>query len=80
MSRTHRSRRRDHSTLPSRAIAALLIIAFTLSVLTNRRVEAHADGTRQVPNRDGFQKLSFSAGEVKDRVDHRGRVIAVDGR
>ena len=67
MSRTSRSCRRDHSTVPGLALAALLMIVFTLSVLTGRRVEAQSDGTRQAPNREGFQKFRVSAREVKDR-------------
>jgi hypothetical protein len=67
MSRTHRSCRRDHVALSGRALAAILIIAFTLSVLTSRRIEAQSDGTRQAPNREASQKVWGSAREIKDR-------------
>jgi hypothetical protein len=67
MSRTNRSCRRDSFTLPSLALAGLLIVAFTLSMLTSRRIEAQSDGTPQAPNREVSHKLWVSAQEIKDR-------------
>jgi hypothetical protein len=43
------------------------MIAFTLSLLTGRRIEAQSDGTRQAPNHEVSQKLRVSAQEIKDR-------------
>jgi len=67
MSRILRSVGRDRTTLSSLALAALLMIAFTLNLLTGRRTEAQSDGTRQAPNREVSQKLWVSAQEIKDR-------------
>jgi hypothetical protein len=50
--------------MPGRAMAAILIIAFTLSVLTSRRVEAQSDGTRQAQNREVSRKVWGSAHEI----------------